>query len=270
MDYKSITYEKTDGIATITKVNKDMGYGMTRGVLVEMLRALADAEEDDAVRVIVITSAEGIHQGAIAVSEVIADSTPMQVREVVQIGHELGRRIETIEKPVIGVVKKEATGGGFETLQPCDFIIAAENATFCQPEVGFGTTAGWGGIQRISRMVPWRQAQRILMAGDVISGKESVELGITTQAVPLEEVDDVVEKLCNKLKSFPAQSLAYTKTDMHKAWEMNLTEALAFEVEALSVLLAEGLHRDSLPDLMEGKTPTFPLYKRKRSGKDWH
>lgn len=270
MAYTCMTYEVKDRVATITKTNEQHGYCMSQELLVEEIRALHEAAEDDEVKVIVITSASGIHQGAYAVSKhVMAGATPMQVREVIAKGHELDRLIETIEKPVIGVVKKEAVGGGFETLQPCDFIICAEDAKFQQPEVESGTIAGWGGIQRLSRMIGWRNAQRMLLAGEPVYGKEAVEIGIATKAVPLEEVDAAVKELCSRLKQFPSQSLAYTKTDMHKAWEMDLRSAIDFEIQALSVLMAEGLHRDSIPMIMRGEEPVFPEYHKLIRGKEW-
>ncbi|MBR2562311.1 MAG: enoyl-CoA hydratase/isomerase family protein, partial [Eubacterium sp.] len=247
-EYTCMTFEKKDRVAVITKTNEHQGFCMSQELLVEEIRALRDAAEDDDVRVIVITSISGIHQGAYAVSKyVMENATPMQVREVIAKGHELGRLIETIEKPIIGVVKKEAVGGGFETLQPCDFIICSEDAKFQQPEAESGTIAGWGGILRLTRMIGWRNAQRMLLACEPVYGKEAAEIGIATRAVSAQEVDATVDELCNRLKRYPAQSLAYTKTDMHKAWEMDLRSAMDWEIQALSVLMAEGLHRDSIP-----------------------
>lgn len=269
MEYTAIRYELGDGIATITKQNAEEHYMMSRAVTVEMLRALKDARNDDSVRVVVITS-EGVHHGAAVVSEALmGGATIMQTREVLQLGHELCELIETIEKPVIGVVKTEAVGGGFETLQPCDFLICADSASFCQPEVSYGIIAGWGGVQRLSRMMGWRQAQKFLLLGEPVSGKEAERLGIVTQSVPLEEVDKVVQELCSKLLKLPLQALAATKIDLKRAHDMTQSDALACEVELMCGLLAEGLFATALQAAMQGQAHEFPPYHRLRSEEGW-
>jgi enoyl-CoA hydratase/carnithine racemase len=121
---------------------------MTRGVVVEMRKALEDAKNDSDIKVIIITAAgAGFHYRALVFREVREDQifTPMEFREIIQIGHELYRMIETLEKPVIGVAKGGAMGGGLENLHACDFVIAADTAMFSQPEVMLSLICGWGG-----------------------------------------------------------------------------------------------------------------------------
>lgn len=269
MEYTAIRYESSGGIATITKQNADEYFMMSRAVTVEMIDALKGARNDDAVHVVVITS-EGVHHGAAVVSEALmGGATIMQTREILQLGHELCALIEAIEKPVIGVVKTEAVGGGFETLQPCDFLICADSASFSQPEVSYGIIAGWGGVQRLSRMMGWRQAQKFLLLGEPVSGEEAERLGIVTQSVPLEQVDKVVQELCAKLLKLPLQALAATKTDLRRAHDMTQSDALECEIDLMSGLLAEGLFASSLQAAMQGQAPEYPPYHRLRSEEGW-
>ena len=108
MDFNSITYRKKDGVAAITKDNSESQYGMSRGIFVEMKHALYDAKNDSDVRVVIITAGgEGVHSIAVIAPEMKPDMsyTPFEFREIMQLGHQLTRAIETLEKPVVGVAK---------------------------------------------------------------------------------------------------------------------------------------------------------------------
>ena len=255
-EYTDIRFEKANGVATITKTNAQLGFCMSREVVVQMKHALLDASQDDAVTVIVITSEGGIHQGAYAVSQGMEQENgrrPLHVREFIQYGHQVARLIETMEKPVIGVIKKQAVGGGLETLHPCDFIIAAEDAEISQPEVETCTIAGWGGCQRVSRIVNWRKAKRILMLGLPVSGKEAEEIGLITEAVPLERVDETVQWYIDRLQAMAPHSVALTKTAMRKVWESDHVSGLEFEQNLCALLLSEGYQAQMIDDMIAGK-----------------
>lgn len=272
MDLKAITYEKSDGVATITKSNPPQ-YGMTLGVLIEMEEALIDANNDEDVSVVVITAGgEGFHMGAVVFGEARNDwkFTPIEFKEITQAGHELCRMIETMEKPVIGVAKGGAVGGGFENLHACDFVIASEVARFSQPEVTLGMICGWGGTQRLPRMVGWRKAKEILMEGIELTGKEAEEIGLITRAVPIDEVDDVVKALCDRLKICAPVALGYTKLAMNKVWETDYRSGLDYEVEAAAMTNSAGeFTAEVFEDFLEGRQPVFDKRRRITSGPEW-
>lgn len=272
MNLKSILYEKSDGVATITKNNAPT-YGMTLGVIIEMKKALIDAKTDDDVRVVVITAGgEGVHMGALVFGEVREDwnFTPLEFREIIQVGHDLCRMIETLEKPVIGVAKGGAVGGGFENLHACDFVIAADAAKFSQPEATLGMIAGWGGTQRLPRLVGWRKAKEILMAGIELTGKEAEEIGLITRAVPLEAVDEAVGALCERLKKCAPVALGYTKMAMNKVWETDYRSGLDYEIEAEGMAISSGEFNASVfQAFQEGRQPVFKKRKRVTSGPEW-
>lgn len=272
MDLKAILYEKADGIATITK-NNPPEYGMTLGVLVEMKKALIDANNDENISVIVITAGgDGFHKGAIVFGEIRSDwkFTPMEFREIIQVGHELCRMIETLEKPVVGVAKGGAVGGGFENLHACDFVIASDTASFSQPEATVGMIAGWGGTQRLPRLVGWRKAKEILMTGVELTGKEAEEVGLITRAVPIDEVDSAVEALCDRLKKCAPVALCYTKLAMNKVWETDYRSGLDYEIEAEGMAISAGEFNASVFEaFLEGRQPVFKKRKKITSGPEW-
>jgi enoyl-CoA hydratase/carnithine racemase len=272
MDFKHISYLKADGIATIIK-NNPPDYGMTVGVIVEMRQALIDARNDEDISVIIITAGgKGFHAGALVFGEIRKDweYTPMEFREIIQIGHKLYRMIETLEKPVIGVAKAGALGGGLENLHACDFVIAADTAKFSQPEVTLGLIAGWGGTQRLPRLVGWRKAKEILMAGIEITGKEAEAIGLINKAVPLDAVDEEVRKLSEKLKKCAPVALAYTKLAMKKVWETDYLSGLDYEIEAEGMTISSGeFNAEVFKAFVEGREPAFKKRKRITTGPEW-
>ena len=272
MDLAAILYEKSDGVATITKNNPPQ-YGMTLAVLVEMEKALIDAANDDDIAVIVITAGgEGFHMGAVVFGEIRSDwkFTPLEFREITQAGHELCRMIETLEKPVIGVAKAGAVGGGFENLHACDFVVASDTARFSQPEVTLGMICGWGGTQRLPRLVGWRKAKQLLMEGIEVTGSEAEEIGLITRAVPVEQVDDVVTALCNRLKACGPVAMGYTKLAMNKVWETDYRTGLDYEVEASAMVNTAGeFTAEVFEDFLAGRQPTFTRRQRAVSTPTW-
>jgi enoyl-CoA hydratase/carnithine racemase len=272
MDFQSIRYDKADGVATITKANPPL-YGMNLGVLVEMREALLDARNDVDVSVIVITAGgDGFHMGAVAFGDVREDwvFSPLEFREIIQIGHELFRLIETLEKPVIGVAKGGAVGGGFENLHACDFVIAADSARFSQPEASLGLIPGWGGTQRVTRKIGWMKAKEILLAGIELSGTEAADIGLITRAVALDEVDDAVGELCERLKKMAPVALMYTKLAMNKVWETDHRSGLDYEVEAEGMVISSGeFHAGVFADFLAGRQPTFAKRHRITGGPEW-
>jgi len=272
MSFEAITYEKADGVATITKNNPPQ-YGMTRAVVLEMREALVDANNDDEISVIVITcGGPGFHLGAVVFGEARPDwvFTPIEFKEVIQMGHDLFRMIETLEKPVIGVAKGGAVGGGFEMLHACDFVVAASEARFSQPEVKLGMICGWGGTQRLPRMVGWRKAKQLLMEGTEVSGAEAADLGLVTTAVPADDVDGEVAALCERLKLCGPVALAYTKLAMNKVWETDFRSGLDFEIEASGMVNSSGEFTAAVfEDFLAGRQPTFEKRRRMTSGPEW-
>lgn len=271
-EYTAIRFEKADGVATITKCNADTGYSMSRDVVVQMRRALLDAADDDAVRVIVITSESGVHQGAYAVNQGMEQEEgdrPLHIREFIHYGHDVARLMETMEKPIIGVIKKQAIGGGLETLHPCDFLIAADEAEISQPEVESCTIAGWGGCQRVSRMVNWRKAKKILMLGLPVSGKEAAEIGLVTESAPLDKVDETVQWYIDRLMNVAPHSVALTKTAMRKVWETNHQAGLDIEKELSALLISDGYFKDMTAAMMAGETPEIKPLTHITNGPLW-
>ena len=271
MKLNSIKYEKSNGVAKIIKDNPPQ-YGMTLEVLLEMKKTLKDAANDEDISVIVISAGgEGFHLGAVVFGEVKNKDwnlTPVEFREISQFARDIFLYIENLEKPVIGVAKAGAVGGGFENLHACDFVIGAEDAKFSHPEVTLGLCTGWGGSQRLTRMVGWRKAKELLLTGIEIDGKEAERIGAITKAVPLKEVDEAVDELCERLKICAPVAWGYEKLSMNKVWETDYKTGLDYEIEAWGMVNSEGeFNADVFEDFLNGRHPKFK--KRKKITSNW-
>ena len=271
MKTNSIRYEKSEKIARIIKDNPPQ-YGMTKEVLIEMKWAIEDAKNDNEISVIVISAdGNGFQLGATVFGEVGNKDwnlSPREFKDISKFAHELFRLIEILEKPVIGVAKTGAVGGGFENLHACDFVIASEQAKFSQPEVNLGLVAGWGGTQRLTRMVGWRKAKELLLTGVEIDGKEAEAIGLINKAVPIERVDEEVDKLCARLKHCAPVAWGYTKLAMNKVWETDHKSGLDYEVEALAMVTSENeFNQNVFDDFINDRQPKFE--RRKNITYDW-
>ena len=272
MTNDAIIYRKEAGVATITKNNPPQ-FGMTLDVLTGMKQALVDANNDETVQVVVITAGgPGFHMGGVVLGEANTDweFTPVEFKEALLTGLNVFRLIETIEKPVIGVAKAGAVGGGFENLHACDFVIAGEDARFSQPEVTLGMICGWGGTQRLPRMVGWRKAKELLIEGIEISGTEAAELGLVTRAVPVDKVDEEVAALCERLKKNGPVAMGYTKLAMNKVWETDIRNGIDFELEASAVVNGSGEFTAAVfEDFLAGRQPSFNQRRRITADDKW-
>ena len=272
MNFEYITYEKKGAAAWIVKGPKG-DYGIPRGAVLEMERALDDAGDDTAIRVLVLTAGgEGFHNTA---SSFFDEASPdfnlsaQDMRSVAEFGHRFLNKLEKFPKPVIGVAKGGAQGGGMESLHPCDFIIAAEDARFSQPETCVDMLPGWGGSQRLARIVGWRKAKMLLMTGQEIDGREAERIGLVTMAFPKAQVDAEVDKLVKSLIAQGPNGLAYTKRAMLKTWETNHQAGLEYEAEALGMAYSAGQVDMAIEAYQAGESPEFSQTRPLCEGPDW-
>ena len=270
MEFRNVLYEKNDGVAWITK-NHPTDNAMVRGVMLDMDKALDDAADDPKIRVVVVSAAgDGFHGGGGPFfTELSGDwsFTADQLREYFQFIHRLPEKMDRLEKPIIGVAKGGAIGGSMEHLHACDFVIAADTAIFSQPEPRAGMVSP---TQRLTRIIGWRKAKELMMGGYEINGEEAERIGMVNKAVPLDEVDEAVDRLITDLKKSGPVALGYTKLCMLKTWETDYRTGLEFEREAEAMCFASGETRHGVSQFLAGKNEaSFEDRERHTSGSEW-
>jgi len=195
MPFENILFEKASGIATIT-LNSPPANALSVALLRDLAAALDDVERDNAMRVVVITGAgERFFSAGAEIKEFgVVDSN-----EHMKLGQGIYRRIEKFPKPVIAAINGLALGGGCEMAMSCHIRYAAESARLGQPEINLGIMPGWGGTQRLPRLIGRGRAIELMLAGDAILAPEAERFGLVNRVVPAAELKDAVQKLAQRL-----------------------------------------------------------------------
>jgi len=164
-----------------------------------------------------------------------------------------------IYKPFIAAVNGLAFGGGNEVVLACDIRIAAEHATFGQPEIRWSIIPGWGGTQRLPRMVPWAMAAQLLLTGDAISAQEAYRIGLINEVVPAAELMPAAKKWAERILQNGPLGVWASKEAMKRGVNMTLEEGLRLEA-----LIAQGVHatedaKEGPKAFAEKRKPVFKL-----------
>jgi enoyl-CoA hydratase len=245
MEFKYIIYEKSEGIATITLNRPEALNAFSKEVVEEILRALEDVESDENIRVIVLTGAGEKAFSAGADIKAMAGMTALKARELSLMGEKLCVTLENMQKPVIAAINGYALGGGLEVAMSCDLRLASENARMGQTEINIGLIPGWGGTQRLTRLVGMTKAKELVFTGKMIDAKTAEQLGIVNMVVPADKFREIVRQFAIDLALKAPVAIRVAKALITKGADMSLDSALALEREGFGVV-------GSTEDLKEG------------------
>lgn len=234
-----------NGVLFLTKQNPESNYGIPVAMWAALTEAFEQAARDDAIRCVVVDAGgPGFHRGAVMVTELRETMdmlTRADFRDLVQRGQALGRLIAGLPKPVIGIARAGALGGGLETLLRCDFVYTLDDALFSFPEVTLGFVAAWGGTQWGGRMLPFRKAQEMLLLGDRITGRRAEAIDLVTRSFPdAAALDAHVAIVLERLQYCSPASLAGTKQCLAATWSGPLEYGERIELEAEAEAMASG------------------------------
>ncbi len=245
MESKHIIYEKNEGIATITINRPEALNAFNKEVVQEILNAIEDIKLDENIRVVVLTGAGEKAFSAGADIKAMIGMTALKARELSFMGERLCVALETLEKPVIAAINGYALGGGMEVAMACDLRIASENARMGQTEINIGLIPGWGGTQRLTRLVGITKAKELVFTGKMIDARTAEQIGLLNMVVPTDKFKEVVRQLAADLASKAPVALKVAKALITKGVDMSLDAALEFEREGFGVV-------GSTDDLKEG------------------
>ncbi len=197
--YENLLYEVRDRIAFVTINRPKVRNALNAQTVAELRQAFGEAKSDPAVRVVILTgSGEKAFVSGADINE-LAVQTPVEGKQYARSGQETFNFIEELPKPVIAAVNGYALGGGCELAMACSFRIAADNAVFGQPEVKLGIIPGYGGSQRLPRLVGKGRAMQILVTGDMVKADEAYRIGLANEVVPQAELASAAEALAKKI-----------------------------------------------------------------------
>jgi enoyl-CoA hydratase len=199
---------------------------------------LVQAEKDDSVKVIIITGkGEKSFVAGADIKEFLSFKNAKDATEYSRLGQTVFSSISRLPKPVICAINGYALGGGLELALACDIRFASENAKFGLPEIKLGLFPGYGGAQRLPRLVGKGMGLYLMMSGEMFSAQEAEKMGIIEKVVPLESLLDTVYDYAAKISQFPLGALASLKSSVCNGLELNLEYALKSDSKSIGELM---------------------------------
>jgi enoyl-CoA hydratase len=257
MEFKHTLYEKTEGIATITINRPDALNALNQETLMEISTKLQDAEKDENIRVIVITGAGDKAFSAGADLRMMKGAGPVKGAELSRIGQSLTTQIETSSKPVIAAINGYALGGGIELAMACDIRIASENASIGQPEINVGLIPGWGGTQRLPRLVGKGIAKEMIFTGKRIDARTAERHGLVNIVLPPDQFQAKVKELAVELAGKPPIALKYCKKLINDSTETHPDAGLMEEAEAFGLMASTEDFNEGVTAFLEKRKPVY-------------
>ncbi|HMK66679.1 MAG TPA: enoyl-CoA hydratase-related protein [Thermodesulfobacteriota bacterium] len=255
MPFNTLLLDIQDGIATITVNRPKALNALNPEVVGELGQAVKEIAENKDVRVLILTGSGDKAFVAGADIAAMSQMTPLQAKRFSWAGHEVMFALEALEIPVIAAVNGFALGGGTEIAMSCDFIYASEKAKFGQPEINLGIIPGFGGTQRLPRLVGKGWAKEIVLTGEMISAQQAKELGLVNKVFPPDALMDEVFKTAKLLASKGRASLRAAKQAMNRGFDVDLRNACAMEVDAFAVCFTSPDAKEGLTAFLEKRKP---------------
>lgn len=230
----NVTYEVKDHIAIITINRPDALNALNLDVLRDIDAAVAQAEEAEDVYVAIITGAGRAFVAGADIGQ-MKDLTSYEAKAFGDYGNKVFLKIESMAKPVIAAVNGFALGGGCELAMACDIRIAGEKAKFGQPEVGLGITPGFGGTQRMPRIVGLSKAKELILTAQTIGAEEALRIGLVSQVVPGEQLMDAAIDMATKIAQNAQIAVRQSKAAINKGMQCDIETGASYESQAFAL-----------------------------------
>lgn len=259
-DFETLLFELNGNIATITLNRPKKLNALNEQVLRELERAVAllgpDGEHSTA-RVLIITGAGGKAFVAGADIKAMSDMTVMESRAFSELGHRVFDSIAALPQPVIAAVDGFTLGGGLELAMSCDVIYASETSRFGQPEVGLGVIPGFGGTQRLTRLVGPAKARQMIFTGEIIKADEAYRVGLIQDIFPKEELWEKVNKRAELIAAQAPLAVFQAKRAINKGLDIPLERGCELEQQAFGVLFGTEDRREGMAAFIEKRKAEF-------------
>jgi len=256
-EMKNTLYEKAEGIATVTINRSDALNALNQETIMEISNRIEDAEKDETIHVIVITGAGDRAFSAGADLRMMKGASPVRGAELSRVGQRLTTQIEACGKPVIAAINGYALGGGIELAMSCDIRIASENAQIGQPEINVGLIPGWGGTQRLPRLVGKGVAKEMIFTGKRIDAKTAEHYGLVNIVVPADQLKAKVKEIAADLVGKPPIALKYCKKLINDSTETNPEAGFWEEAEAFGLVASTEDFNEGVNAFLEKRKPQY-------------
>ena len=254
--FETIKYETKDGIVLITVNRPQALNALNPQVLDELYKAFEQFDADESADVAILT---GEGRAFVAGADIVAMSTmsTLEGRNLGIKGHKLMNYMENIEKPIIAAVNGFALGGGCELAMACDIRVASSKAKFGQPEVGLGIIPGFGGTQRLPRLVGSGMAKYLIFTADTIDAQEALRIGLVEKVV---EPDALMDEVCGIAKKISAKAqlaIGLAKSAINDGYNLDMKIASKIEIESFGQLFSTEDQKEGMSAFLNKTNATF-------------
>ncbi len=255
--FEHILVERDGAVATITINRPKVLNALSTATLDELRRAILALKHDDGVRAVIITGAGDRSFIAGADINELAQQTPIGGREHAIRGQHVLDLIENMGKPVIAAINGYALGGGCELAMACTIRIAADTAKLGQPEINLGIIPGYGGTQRLPRLIGRGRALELLLTGDQITAVDAYRLGLVNRVVTSANLMGEARKLAQALAAKAPIAVRYIIDAVNKGLQMPMPDAQVFEATLFGLVSTTDDMREGTAAFLEKRKPEF-------------
>jgi len=258
MEYEDIKLSKAERVATITIDRPKVLNAIRYRTMLEIDDALDVVESDSSIRVLVITGAgERAFVSGGDISIMAQGAGYIKTLTEVPHGQEIGCRIEGFSKPTIARINGVALGGGLEIALCCDIRIAVDTARLGLPEIKLGIIPGYGGTQRLPRLLPVGLAKELILLGETLSAQEALRIGLINRVAPREALDDEVQTAAKKLAAKSPVALHMAKVAINQGLQADLRTGLQIEAHCFSLCFGSEDRVEGMKAFLEKREAVF-------------
>lgn len=254
--YQYIGYATEEGSATIT-LNNPPANALSRAVLNEIKSALEEAEKDAKIKAIILTGTGVFFAAGADIKEISNLKTAQDAENAASEGQALLNKIEHLSIPVIAAINGFCLGGGNEIAMACHIRFASDRAKFGQPEINLGIIPGFGGTQRLPRIVGAPLAFEMLLTGDMISAQEAKAIGLINKIVPEAELMKQAKGLAKKIASKGKLAIGYIMEAAREGLKKPLLDGLKLEASLFGKVCQTQDMKEGLSAFLEKRQPKF-------------
>lgn len=256
MPYENLTLAVTDRVAVLTVNRPDKLNALNDATLVELDRAIDELRARADVGGVILTGAARAFVAGADISE-LSRQSPMQAKARAAFGQHVFGKLEESPKPVIAAVNGFALGGGCELAMACHIRIASEHARFGQPEVKLGITPGYGGTQRLPRLVGRSRALQLLLTGEIIDAAEALRIGLVNSVVPASELSAAAETMMRQILANAPLAVALCIEAVNRGDNAALGDGLNLEANHFAVLSSTADMAEGMAAFLAKRSATF-------------
>lgn len=257
MELKNVKLEKEGNMATILINRPEALNALNSETLSDLKSAIQAVKCDDDVKVVIVTGSGDKAFVAGADIKEMENMSPMEARNFLLFGQDVFNELGNLEKPTIAAINGFALGGGCELALACDIILASENAKLGLPEVSLGLHPGFGGTQRLPRLIGKAKAKELIFTGDMIDAHEALKIGLVNRVLPNDKLIEDAKNLANKIMSRGSIAIKLAKASINVGTETSLEKGLAYEAETASITFSTQDKKEGTKAFLEKRKPNF-------------